>query len=174
MLLVFLRGLVSVAFHWSDRELMLETLTACCSTNTAKLIKWLVVSSSLWAQQAFVLVFLVRLKSPSHMVNWNFYVWFDKSKLPGWQLQPHAKNTATVGARRTRITAYQRWKLRGARCGCSKSWPSFSCSSFSAPTRNCTSGSWGPPLYRLEVKHALYWSGCPSIRNCKSGNWGDP
>ena len=104
---------------------MVETLSTCWAATKVKLIKWLVLSS-LRAQYAFVLGwFGAEEFSKLHCELTSFFVRFDKSKLPSWQLQPQAKNTATVGARRTRITAYQRWKLRGAEAVAAKADQAF-------------------------------------------------
>jgi hypothetical protein len=66
MLFVFSRGLVSVAFHSSGRELMVEALTSCCAKTVVKLTKWLVLSS-LKSQHTFVFGFLgADLVSKSH------------------------------------------------------------------------------------------------------------
>ena len=73
---------MSVAFQSFDRELMVETLTACCASTTVKLIKWLVLLS-LRAQHAFVLgLFGADEFSKSHGELTSFFVRFDKSKLP--------------------------------------------------------------------------------------------
>jgi hypothetical protein len=73
---------MSVAFQSFDRELMVETLTACCASTTVNLFKWLVLSS-LRAQHAFVLCWFGGDEfSKSHGEMTSFFVRFDKSKLP--------------------------------------------------------------------------------------------